>query len=132
LSLSSLLPSYMGPGDGIALSILSDTVGTNEAGVPVPLGTVSNLRVQFFGSLNLLSDDITVTVCNGNSCGGPLSCTFDAHASLSCEDDAHTQAITGFNGSLDTGLLTVKVRTAGLLSVNLFPKWSVRFTPSVQ
>jgi len=121
----------MGPSDGIALSIASDTLGTNEAGVPVPLGTVSNLRVQFFGSLNLLTDDITVTVCNGNSCGGPLSCTFDAHSKLSCEDDVHTQAITGFGGSADTGLLTVKVSTAGLLSVNLFPKWSVKFTPSV-
>ncbi len=99
--------------------------------MPIPLGTVSNLRVQFFGSLNLLGDDITVTVCNGNSCGGPLSCTFDAHATLSCEDDVHTQAITGFNGSTNTGLLTVKVSAASLLTVNLYPKWSVKFTPSV-
>jgi hypothetical protein len=121
----------MGPGDGIALSILSDTLGTNQAGVPVPLGTVSNLRVQFFGSLNLLADDITVTVCNGNSCSGPLSCTFDAHATLRCEDNVHTQTITGFNSSTNTGLLTVKVSASGLLSVNLYPKWSVKFTPSV-
>jgi hypothetical protein len=131
LSLVSLLPSYMGPSDGIALSIASDTLGTNQAGVPIPLGTISNLRVQFFGSLNLLGDDITVTVCNGNSCGGALSCTFDAHATLSCQDNVHSQVITVFNGSTTTGLLTVKVSAASLLTVNLYPKWSVRFTPSV-
>ena len=63
--------------------------------------------------------------------GTDVDLAFDAHATLSCQDNVHSQVITGFNGSTTTGLLTVKVSAASLLTVNLYPKWSVRFTPSV-